>query len=109
MTTEEADEIAVQLRWKDRDDLNDLTRRGLAVYEARLKASLEPEHNNEFVAIEPDSEEYAIANSTGNAMRAMRKRQVAGPLLLMKIGPEPEYGLAARFLAADMMQKGQPK
>lgn len=107
MTSEEAERIAVQLGWKDRDDLNDLTRRGLAVYEAKLKTRLEPEHDNEFIAIEPDTEAYAIANSTGNAMRAMRKRQVTGPLLLMKIGPEPENGLAARFLAADMMQKGR--
>lgn len=109
MTTEEAEQIAAQLGWKDREDYNDLTRRGLAVYEAKLKARLEPEHNNEFIAIEPDTEEYAVADSTGNAMRAIRKRRVAGPLLLMKIGPEPEYSLAARFLAAEMMQKSQSK
>lgn len=109
MTTEEAERIAVRLGWKDREDYNDLTRRGLAVYEAKLKARLEPAHNNEFIAIEPNTEEYAIADSTGNAMRAIRKRQVVGPLLLMKIGPEPEYGLIARFLAADMLMGSQPK
>ena len=86
-----------------------MTRRGLAVYESKLKAALEPGHNNQFVAIEPDSEEYAIADSTGNAMRAIRKRQVAGPLLLMKIGPEPEYGLIARVLASEMREKAEAK
>ena len=98
MTTEEAEQIAAQLGWKDREDYNDLTRRGLAVYEAKLKARLEPEHNNQFIAIEPDTEEYAVADSTGNAMRAMHKTHPTKPVLLMKIGPEPEYGLAARFL-----------
>ena len=107
MTTEEADQIAAQLGWTEREDYNDLTRRGLALYESRLQARLELKYNNRFIAIEPDTEEYEIADSTGNAMRALRKRQVAGPLLLMKIGPEPEHGLAARFLAADMMQKVQ--
>jgi hypothetical protein len=72
------------------------------LYETALKSKLEPEYNNQFIAIEPDSEEYAIANSTGNAMRAMRKRHATGRLLLMKIGLEPEYGLAARILASDM-------
>jgi hypothetical protein len=102
MTTEEAEELASTLNWKGREGFSDLTRRGLAIYESKLKAKLEPEYDNQFIAIEPDSEEYAIANSTGNAMRAMRKRHATGRLLLMKIGMEPEYGLAARILASDM-------
>ncbi len=109
MTTEEADAIAARLGWTGREDYNDLTRRGLAVYEAKLKARVEPAHTNEFIAIEPDTEEYAIADSTGNALRAMRKQQVKGPLFLMKIGPEPEYGLLARYLAGDLMQRSLPK
>ena len=85
------------------EELDDLTRRGLALYNDRLKAILEPTHNNEFIAIEPDSEDYALANSSANAMRAMHKIHPRKSLLLMKIGPEPEYGLAARILAGKMM------
>jgi len=110
MTTEEAEEIASVLDWTGREGFSDLTRRGLAVYESKLKAKLEPEHNNQFIAIEPDSEEYAIADSTGNAMRAMRKTHRAKPVLLMKIGPEPETELAIRILGsqalAEMRQSG---
>ena len=109
MTTEEAEKIATQLGWTDRDDLDDLIRRGLAVYEGKLKVTLEPEYDNQFIAIEPDTEEYAIADSTGNALRAIRKRQVVGPLLLMKIGPEPEYGLAARIYAGEMREMAGAK
>lgn len=109
MTTEEAEAIAIRHNWTGRAGFQELTRRGLAVYESKLKANLEPEYNNQFIAIEPDSEEYAIANSTGNAMRAMRKNHQNKPLLLMKIGPEPEYGLAARILASEMREGSRAK
>lgn len=91
------------------DEVDELTQRGLAIYNHKLKAVLEPEYNNQFIAIHADSEDYTIADSTGNAMRAMRKIHATGRLLLMKIGPEPEYGLAARILASDMIAGSRPK
>ena len=81
----------------------DIARRGRALYETKLKAVLEPEFNNCFVAIHPDSGEYVVADSTGNAMRAIRRNRPQGRLYLTKIGPEPEYGLTARILMAEMM------
>jgi len=87
----------------------DVARRGRALYEAKLKAALEPAYNNRFVAIHPDSGEYVVADSTGNAMRSIRKSRPQGRLYLTKIGPEPEYGLAARILMADMMAGKQIK
>ena len=83
----------------------DVAQRGRALYENKLKAVLEPEYNNRFVAIHPDSGEYVVADSTGNAMRAIRKSRPQGRLYLTKIGPEPEYGLTARILVADMMAR----
>jgi hypothetical protein len=41
-------------------DFSDLTRRGIEFYEKHLKSQLEPEHNGEFVAIEPDSGRYFL-------------------------------------------------
>jgi len=83
-----------------------------AIYESKLKAKLEPEFNNKFIAIEPDTEAYAIADSSGNAMRAMHKTHPSKPVLLMKIGPEPETELATRILGsqalAKMRQSGTP-
>lgn len=86
---------------------SEIAQRGRALYETKLKPLLEPTYNNGFVAIHPDSGEYAVANSSGNAMRALRKSQPEGRLYLTKIGPEPEYGLAARILASDMMAGGR--
>jgi hypothetical protein len=81
---------------------------GLELYIDKLKSVLEPEMNNQFVAIHVDSEQYALGVSSGDAMRAMRKIQPKGRLVILRIGPEPEWGLAARLLAGQMAA-GQPK
>ncbi len=79
-----------------------LTNRGLSIYEEKLKSILEPEFDKKYVAIHVDTEDYSVANSSGDAMRAMRKRHLAGRLVIMRIGNEPEWGLAARLLAGQM-------
>ncbi len=85
-----------------------LTKRGLAIYEEKLKPVLEPEFNKKYVAIHVDTEEYEVANSSGDAMRAMRKRHLEGRLVMRRIGSEPEWGLAARILAG-RLASGQAK
>ena len=79
-----------------------LTNHGLAIYEDKLKLILEPAFDNKYVAIHVDSEDYEVADSSGDAMRGMRKRRSEGRLVIMKIGDEPEWGLAARILAGRM-------
>lgn len=79
-----------------------LSNRGLAIYEEKLKAILEPTFDRKFLAIHVETEDYEVASSTGDAMRAMRKRHPEGFLLMMKIGDEPEWGLAGRILAGEL-------
>lgn len=82
---------------------NDLTERGLAIYEQNLKTLLEPTQNGRFVAIHVDSKDYEVARTSADAMRAMLKRHpIDGKLVIRTIGDEPEYGLAARILAGDV-------
>jgi hypothetical protein len=81
--------------------LEELSARGQAIYD-KLKSQLEPEHNNKFVAVHVDTGDYAIARSSGDAMRAMHKLHPDSRLFIRKIGDEPEYGLTARILASDM-------
>lgn len=76
-----------------------LTQRGLAIYEDQLKPVLEPEFDGKYVAIHVDTGDYEVADSSGDAMRAMRKRRREGRLLMRRIGNETEWGLAARLLA----------
>ena len=78
-----------------------LADKGLAIYK-KLKPILEPDFDKKYVAIHVDSEDYAVADSSGDAMRAMRKRRPEGFLLMMRIGNEPEWGLAGRILAGEL-------
>ena len=86
----------------------ELSARGLRLYEEKLKPLLEPARNNEYVAIHVDSEDYALGKSSGDAMRAMRQRRRDGRLVILQVGLEPEWGLAARLLAGQMVT-GQQK
>lgn len=85
-----------------------LSRRGLAIYDEKLKPILEPKFDRKYVAIHVDTEDYAIADSSGSAMRATRERHPEGWLVMKRVGNEPEWGLAARLLVGKMMA-GQQK
>jgi hypothetical protein len=83
---------------------DDLTERGLALYERDLKPLLEPKYDGQFVAIHVDSGDYEVARSSADAMRAILKRHsIDGRLVMRKIGDEPEYGLASRIIAGEML------
>ncbi len=77
--------------------LDDTTQRGLAIYETQLKILLEPDHNDEVVAIHLDSGEYAAAASSPEALRAIRQTQPSGLLFLYTISLSSDYGLARRM------------
>ena len=89
-------------------NLKELLELGMAIYENKLKAILEPQFNGKFVAIHVDTGDYTVGRSSGDAMRTMHKLHPDSRLLVHKIGPEPEYGLAARILTSEMLA-GRPK
>ncbi|MBC8134697.1 MAG: hypothetical protein H8F28_02285 [Fibrella sp.] len=82
--------------------LNEIEQLGLAIYNRKLKPILEPAENGRVVAIHIDSEDYATGRNSPEARRAIRARYPGGQLLLMDIGLEPNYSLAARFLAGQL-------
>ena len=86
--------------------LDEIERRGLAIYET-IKPLLEPAENGRVVAIHIDSGDYATGRNSPQARTAIRFRHPKGQLLLMDIGSEPNYGLAARFLAAQTAARDQ--
>ena len=56
---------------KENSQLSELTRLGMKFYKEKLKPILEPEHNGEFVAIEPYSGKYFLdKDSTQVAIKA---------------------------------------
>jgi len=74
--------------------LDAVARRGLEIYEGKLKTLLEPEHFGEVVAIHVDSSDYAVAPSSPEAMRAMRRVHPSGLLFLYTVEPAQDCSLA---------------
>ena len=56
-----------------RQDVDDLVRRAEHVYATQLRGVLEPEHIDEFVAIEPQSGDYFLGKTLSEAMGAARR------------------------------------
>ncbi|MGO8671189.1 MAG: hypothetical protein ACLQVD_07495 [Capsulimonadaceae bacterium] len=84
------------------DNIAELTRRGLAIYDANLKLILEPEHNGEYVALHVGTGNYYIGKTASAASRELFDHHPPdGKMVLRKIGMEPEYGLIARLNAGD--------
>jgi hypothetical protein len=54
-------------------NLDEFARRAEAIYAARLRSFLEPAHVNEFVAIEPESGDYFLGKTLGEATQAARR------------------------------------
>lgn len=55
-------------------EIDDFVRRAEEIYSGRLRALLEPDHLNEFVAIEPESGEYFLRATLSEASRAAREK-----------------------------------
>lgn len=84
--------------------LQELNRLGKQIYENRVRALVEPEYDGQYVAIQVDTGDYAVGKSTAEATRALRELvSINGRGFLRKIGNEPEYDLAARIMAGQMM------
>lgn len=65
-----------------------VARRAKAMYATQLQTRLETEHPNQFVAIEPDSADYFIAESFSQAVAAARKSHPDRISFVIRIGHE---------------------
>lgn len=87
--------------------LNDLARKGMAIYE-RLLPTLLAENENRYIAIHVDTEEYRIGTSMTKASRALGEAYPPdGKIFVRKIGEEPDYALSRRILAGEMMARAK--
>lgn len=78
----------------------DKTRRELAdaaeaIYATRLRPQLEPEHNGEFVAIEPVSGEYFLGKTLSEAIQAARRSFPDRYPYAMRVGIHPAIHLGS--------------
>jgi hypothetical protein len=79
------------LRKDDSEPADDLAESGQRLYDGRLKALLEPEHEGEFVAIDPDSERYFLGPTGLAALRAGRKEFPNKLFYLLRVGQDAAY------------------
>jgi hypothetical protein len=54
-------------------NIETLAQRAEQIYTTRLRRTLEPDHANEFVAIEPESGDYFLGGTLSEAIRAARR------------------------------------
>jgi len=89
------------------EKIKDIVPLGEQWYETKIRALVEPEFHNHYVAIHVDSGDYEVAKSTAEASRALTKRrpEAMGRMMTRRIGDELDYGLIARVLAGEMMAR----
>lgn len=79
------------LRKDDQAPTDGLADSGQRLYDERLKALLEPEHEGEFVALDPDSERYFLGPTGLAALRAGRKELPDKLFYLLHVGQVAAY------------------
>jgi hypothetical protein len=70
----------------DQNNFSELTKLGMKFYEEKLKSLLEPEHNGEFVAIEPFSEKYVVEKKKLDAIVKARAEMPEKLFFIARIG-----------------------
>jgi hypothetical protein len=76
---------------KEHTEADALVESGQRLYDERLRGLLEPDHNGEFVAIEPDTGHYFLGDSGLTALRSGRKALPDKLFYLLRVGSEAAY------------------
>lgn len=77
---------------------DDLVSLGKKFYEEKLKTILEPEHNGEFVAIEPYLGRYVVDKESGKALFKAREEMPDKIFCLLRIGYEFTHKIGGSWL-----------
>ncbi|MCX7967012.1 MAG: hypothetical protein N3B10_00825 [Armatimonadetes bacterium] len=66
-------------------DWNEFAEKGRAIYE-RVKDQLMPQYKGWFIAIDPETGDYALGKTDWDADRALRERHPGKVFYLMRVG-----------------------
>jgi hypothetical protein len=79
-------------------DDDEFVRRAEEIYATKWRSILEPEHVDEFVAIEPESGDYFLGKTLSDATRAARKSYPDRSTHAMRVGHRAalHFGLHVR-------------
>lgn len=64
----------------------EIARRGKELYERRIRASVEPEHEGRFLVVDVESGGYALADDELEAFALAREEHPEGVLYLLRVG-----------------------
>lgn len=67
-------------------ELDEFVRKAEEIYATRLRSELEPEHIDEFVAIEPESGDYFLGKTLSEAMGAAHRSYPGRLAHAMRVG-----------------------
>ncbi len=81
------------LRKEGTETTDELVENGQRLYDERLRTLLEPEHEGEFVAIEPETERYFLGQTGLAALRAGRQELPDKLFYLLRVGHDAAYHL----------------
>ncbi len=70
---------------------HDLVDRGQEIYRARLASILEPSHEGEFIAIEPDSARYFLGGTASAALVAAHAAMPNNLFYLTRVGRDTAH------------------
>ncbi|MEK7729824.1 MAG: hypothetical protein AAB354_15560 [candidate division KSB1 bacterium] len=92
ITLKEATKLLAEIRAKAKPkySTNEMGRRGEKVY-ARIKAQLEPQYTDKYVAIEVDSGDYFVDKDSTKALLKARRRHPKAIFYLARIGHRAAY------------------
>lgn len=79
------------LRKDELEATDELAESGQRLYDERLKSLLEPEHEGEFVAIDPETERYFLGPTGLAALRAGRNELPGKLFYLLRVGQDAAY------------------
>jgi hypothetical protein len=75
-----------------------LVEKGQALYENQLKATLEPHHFGEFVAIEPVTGRYFLGDTATSALVTASKSMPKSQFFLMRVGYPAAHKIGGPWL-----------
>jgi hypothetical protein len=78
-------------------NIDEFVRRAEEVYATRLRAILEPDHMDEFVAIEPESGDYFLGKTLSEAMGAAHRAYPDRLAHAMRVGHKTALHFGMHF------------
>jgi hypothetical protein len=83
------------MRGMERYDAQEVSRRGRELYERRIRAQVEPEHEGRFLVVDVESGKYALADDELEAFDRASAQTPEGVLYLIRVGQPAAHRIGA--------------